>query len=269
MVLGRIRAAQGELPEAERLLQESYDLYLEHDGPVGEMTLEAKNGLTDTLVIMGQATRAEPLLRELVEDVRRVYGDEHTEMGVVLNNLGNALSDIPEKYAEAAEVYLAAAAIARRTRGDLHPETATTYNNLGALYLKTKEWEKADAAFQQAIAIRLSVFGPDHPHTAQALRSRAEALGRLGRLSEAEQLLRESVASYTGALGPEHWRTAFAQLYLGWVFALEGRRAEATREMNGAYVRLVKALGEDHIRAVAAKGLMLEVGIGDAALTAR
>ncbi len=206
LALGRIRAAQGELPEAERLLQDAYEIYLEQDGPLGEMTLEAKNGLADTLVIMGQSPRAEPLFRELVEDVRRVYGDEHAEMGVVLNNLGNALSDIPEKYAEAAEVYLAAAAITRRTRGNLHPETATTYNNLGALYLKTQDWEKADAAFQHAIAIRLSVFGPDHPHTAQALRSRAEALGRLGRLSEAEQLLRESVASYTG--GP--WPRALA-----------------------------------------------------------
>jgi non-specific serine/threonine protein kinase/serine/threonine-protein kinase len=269
MVLGRIRTAQGELPQAERLLQEAYELYLEQDGPLGEMTLETKNGLADTLVIMGQPSRAEPLLRELVEDVRQVYGDEHTEMGIVLNNLGNALSDIPEKYAEAAEVYLAAAAIARRTRGNLHPETATTYNNLGALYLKTQDWEKADEAFQQAIAIRLSLFGPGHPHTAQALRSRAEALGRLGRLGEAERLLRESVASYQGSLGPEHWRTANAQLYLGWVLGLEGRFPEATREMSEAYARLVKSLGADHPRVVAAKDLMLEAGVADTTLTAR
>ena len=109
MALGRMRAAQGQLPEAERLLQDAYEMYLAQDGPLGEMTLEAKNGLADTLVVMGQSPRAEPLFRELVEDVRRVYGDEHAEMGVALNNLGNALSDIPEKYAEAAEVYLAAA----------------------------------------------------------------------------------------------------------------------------------------------------------------
>ncbi len=125
LALGRIRAAQGQLPEAERLLQDAYEIYLAQDGPLGEMTFEAKNGLADTLVVMGQAPRAEPLFRELVEDVRRVYGDKHAEMGVALNNLGNALSDIPEKYAEAAEVYLAAAEITRRTRGDLHPETAT------------------------------------------------------------------------------------------------------------------------------------------------
>jgi eukaryotic-like serine/threonine-protein kinase len=269
MVLGRVRAAQGKLPEAERLLRESLDMYVEQEGPLGEMTLEAKNGLADTLVIMGQPSRAEPLFRELVEDVRRVYGEEHAEMGIVLNNLGNALSDIPEKYAEAGEVYLAAAAITRRTRGELHPETATTYNNLGALYLKTREWAKADEAFRQAIAIRTSAFGADHPHTAQALRSRAEALGRLGRLSEAEQLLRASVAAYEGSLGHEHWRTANAQLYLGWIFGLEGHPAEATRSMNEAYPRLVQALGQDHPRVLAAKDLMLEAGVAGVSFTAR
>ena len=213
---------------------------------------------------MGQAPRAEPLFRELVEDVRRVYGDKHAEMGVALNNLGNALSDIPEKYAEAAEVYLAAAEITRRTRGDLHPETATAYNNLGALYLKTQDWEKADEAFQRAIAIRLSVFGPDHPHTAP----KRCAVGRRhwagwAALTEAVPW-QKSVASYAATLGPEHWRTAFAQLYLGWVFALEGRRDEATREMNQAYPKLLTALGADHPRVGAAKGLMLEVGIENA-----
>jgi serine/threonine protein kinase len=268
MVLGRVRAAQGNLPVAERLLGDAFRMYVEQEGPLGEMTLEAKNGLADTLVIMGQPTRAEPLMRELVEDVRRVYGEEHAEMGIVLNNLGNALSDMTEKYDEAAEVYLRAADITRRTRGAFHPETATTYNNLGALYLKTRDWNKADAAFQQAIAIRTSAFGADHPHTAQAERSRAEALGRMGRLGEAERLLRNSVATYEQSLGPEHWRTANAQLYLGWVLALEGR-PEAGQSMNDANARLVRALGEEHPRVLTARDLMLEAGVETASLTAR
>jgi tetratricopeptide (TPR) repeat protein len=261
MVLGRIRAAQGELPEAERQLRESYGMYAVQEGPLGEMTLEAKNGLADTLVIMGQPARAEPLLRELVDDVRRVYGDGHAEMGIVLNNLGNALSDIPEKYAEAGEVYLAAAVITRRTRGEMHPETATTYNNLGALYLKTGEWAKADEAFQHAIAIRTSAFGADHAHTAQAQRSRAEALGRLGRLAEADRLLRASISSYERSLGADHWRTANAQLYLGWILSLEGRSAEGARAMHDAYPRLLLALGPDHPRIAVARDLMLEAGV--------
>jgi serine/threonine protein kinase/tetratricopeptide (TPR) repeat protein len=268
MVLGRVRAAQGNLPVAERLLGDAFRMYVEQEGPLGEMTLEAKNGLADTLVIMGQPARAEPLTRELVEDVRRVYGEEHAEMGIVLNNLGNALSDIPGKYDEAAEVYLQAADITRRTRGAFHPETATAYNNLGALYLKTRDWDKADAAFRQAIAIRTTAFGADHPHTAQAERSRAEALGRMGRLGEAERLLRNSVATYEQSLGPEHWRTANAQLYLGWVLALEGR-PEAGQSMNEANARLVRALGEAHPRVLAARELMLEAGVGAASLTAR
>ena len=180
IVLGRIRSVQGELEQAEQLLQEAYDLQLKLEGPLGEMTFEAKSGLAEVLVMRGEPQRAEPILREIVNDARKVYGDKHAEVGVALNNLANAIADIPEKRAEAADVYLEAAAILRVAKGPNHPEVGTTYNNLGALYISTQQWSKAADVFREAIAIRSASLGPVHPDTATAKHGRALALNKLG-----------------------------------------------------------------------------------------
>jgi non-specific serine/threonine protein kinase/serine/threonine-protein kinase len=257
--LGRIRRAEGDLPQAERLLQQALDLHLQLNGPLAELTLEAKSALADVIVMKGEPTRGEPLLRELVDDVRKVYGEEHGELGVALNNLANALMDIPEKRAEAANVYLAAVDIYRRTLGPMHPEVATTFNNLGALYLKTQDWARADEAFQQSIAIRMNTIGADHPETAAAQHGRALALNKLERFDEAETLLRQSIATFSRALGADHWRTANARMYLGLVLNNQRRPADAEREMKQAYAVLVRELGEDHPRSAAAREMMSQV----------
>lgn len=260
-MLGRIRGAQGNLEEAERLLRIAYETLLRSEGPLAERTLEAKKGLADVIVTLGQSPRAEPLLRELLADVRKIYGDRHAEVGVMLNDLANAISDIPEKRAEAATVYLQAIDIFSAAKGPTHPEVGNTYNNLGALYVRTQQWEQADQAHQRAIAIRTATLGPDHPEVASSLMGRALALNKLNRLAEARALLQRSVDIFSAALGANHWRSANAQLYLGLVLANQGERAAAEREMRAGYQVLLNSLGHDHWRVAGARRLMAEADI--------
>lgn len=260
-MLGRVRTAQGRLEEAEALLQQAYDLQLKLEGPLAEMTIEAKNGLATVFAMRGQPERAEPLLRELVADVRAVYGDRHDQFGVALNNLANTIMDIPEKRNEAAEVFMRAATVLRQAKGENHLEVGTIYNNLGALYVREQQWTKADEAFREAISIRSVSIGPRHPETAASLHGRALALNKIGRLKEAETLLRESRAIFTEALGAEHWRTANARVYLGLILANGGKRAEAQKEMQDGYELLLKSLGAEHPRVTAALRLASEAGI--------
>jgi eukaryotic-like serine/threonine-protein kinase len=252
MVLGRVRAAQGQLPDAERLLQEAYELQVDLQGPLSEMTLEAKSGLAELLVTMGQTERAETLLRSLVVDARGIYGNEHAEVGIALNNLANALSDIPAKFEEAVLVYSEAVDLLRRTKGPEHLEVGTTYNNLGAVFLKTQEWDKADEAYRYAIAIRMAGLGERHPETASSINGRALALNKLGRYDEAGLLLRQGTASFTSSLGAHHWRTANARRHLATVLANQGRFDEARREIDAACEILTRTLGAGHARTVSA-----------------
>ena len=248
LILGRIRSASGRLPEAASLLATALELQRRSGAGLDELAVETKAGLADTLVVMGRSADAEPLLRELVADARALYGDAHPNVGMAWNDLGNALSDDPTKFDEAEIAYTNARDLLRASLGDAHHEVATTFNNLGALYLKTKEWAKADAAHHEALRIRLTALGEDHPDTAASKLGRALALNKLERFAEAEALLRDALRVFAANLGADHWRTANAQLYLGMVLTNLRRFPEAEREIETARSILERTLGADHWR---------------------
>jgi tetratricopeptide (TPR) repeat protein len=258
-LVGRIHAAQGQLAEAEGLLRRALSLQVGLQGELAEDTVDVRNGLAELLVVAGKTDEAEKLLRENVEATRRIYGETHAMHGITWNNLGNALSDIPEKFGDAELAYLRAIDILSASLGVAHPEIATTYHNLGALYLKTHEWQKSADVHRKALDLRTALIGPDHPNTTSSRMGLALALNKLGKQAEAEALIREAQAAFANSLGSDHWRTANAQYYLGVVLQAEGKQAEALREVRDAHAKLVAALGADHPRAQAAAKTLAEL----------
>jgi serine/threonine protein kinase/uncharacterized protein HemY len=257
--LGRIRAAQGQLPEAQQLLRRALDEELSIGSTVTEDMIEARNGLADVLVTMGKSVEAEPLLRQIVDDVTRLYGDVHPMVGVAYTNLGNALSDIPEKFGAAEQAYLKAIDIVSQTKGPQHQEIATAHNNLGALYLKTQEWQRAADAYAKSIALRSTLLGERHPDTASTRIGHALALIRLGELRAAESALRDGIEVFTANIGAEHWRTANARVYLGISLTRQKRFDEAEREITEARRLLIGSLGAEHYRVAQADKALVEL----------
>jgi serine/threonine protein kinase len=256
---GRIALAQGRIEESLERLQEAYREQLRINGPTGEMTLEAQSAVADAWVIKGEPAKAEPLLRTLVDEAREIYGNEHAQVGVALNNLGNAISDIPQKYDEAAAVYLQAAEIQRRALGATAAEVGTTYNNLGALYISMKRWPEAEAIYSQAVQNRRANLGADNPDTISTSNSWALAMSHLGRDAEAERVLRTGVDGLIEALGPQHWRVGNAKRLLATVLRKRGDLTQAQIEVDAACEILVKQLGPEHPRSVIAKTLAAEI----------
>jgi serine/threonine-protein kinase len=259
MLSGRIALAQGRIDEGLETLQEAYREQLQINGPTGEMTLEAQSAMADAWVIKGEPAAAEPLLRALVEEARQIYGDEHAQVGVALNNLGNAISDIPQKYDEAATVYLQAAEIQRRALGPTAAELGTTYNNLGALYISMQRWQEAEAVYSQAVQNRRANLGADNPDTISTSNAWAVTMSHLGRDAEAERVLRAGVDGLSKALGPQHWRVGNARRQLATVLRKRGDLTRAQIEADAACEILVKQLGPEHPRSVSAKTLAAEI----------
>lgn len=42
------------------------------------------------------------------------------------------------------------------------PEKATTYNNMGMVFMMAKDYELAEASFRQALEMRRRIYGKDH-----------------------------------------------------------------------------------------------------------
>ena len=70
------------------------------------------------------------------------------------------------EYDKALDAYQQALAIRRKVLGEEHPSTATSYNNLGAVYDSKGEYSQAIEYYQKDLAICRKVLGEEHPSTA-------------------------------------------------------------------------------------------------------
>ena len=57
--------------------------------------------------------------------------------------------------------------------GPMHPDTATSLNNLAVLYNSQGKYDDAEPLFKRALAVREEVLGPMHPDTATSLNNLA------------------------------------------------------------------------------------------------
>jgi non-specific serine/threonine protein kinase/serine/threonine-protein kinase len=259
LLLGRAYSDQGRLDDAERELTRALALHREVYGERNEATLDAKDGLAFLLVLRARSAEAEPLLRQIVETKRSIFGEAHPDVAVALSNLGNALSDFREKLPEAERTYLEAIAVMRNAYGPNHPEVATALNNVAFVYNRLEQWDKGRDAYRESAQIRRATLGEDHPDTAAAELGEALALNKLGDFTQAERLLRRAIGAFARGLGADHWRTANAERYLGTVLTNLGRYAEAETVLRAAERKLAAALGEAHERTASARTALREL----------
>ena len=67
-----------------------------------------------------------------------------------------------EDYAQAESLYREALAIQVRVLGDEHPEVASTLENLGGVYFRTKRYDETLRLLDQVLAMRRKMLGDNH-----------------------------------------------------------------------------------------------------------
>lgn len=63
-----------------------------------------------------------------------------------------------------------------------HPDTASSYNNIGVVYDELGDYDKALKYYNKALEIRKDILGESHPFTQQVIEN----------ISEVKQMLEES-----------------------------------------------------------------------------
>jgi len=106
------------------------------------------------------------------------------------------------KYQEAILVAERAVEVAKRVRGQEHPETADALNNLGIIFKNTKDYAKAERLYQEALQIRQKVLGPKHPDTVNSLNISGLLYRTMRDYAKAEPLLQEAVARIRKGMFP-------------------------------------------------------------------
>jgi tetratricopeptide (TPR) repeat protein len=158
---------------------------------------------------------------------------------------GSALSG-QHKYRAAEERHRQALAIRRKVLGEEHPDTATSYNNVGYNLSEQGKYAEAQPLYEKALAIRRKVLGEEHPDTASSYNNVAAHLSDQGKYAEAQPLYEKALAIRRKVLGEVHPDTAQSYNNVALNLSDQGKYAEAQPLHEKALAICRKVLGEEH-----------------------
>lgn len=197
----------------------------------------------------GDFEQAEPLHREAVTIMRKVYGDEHPETAYTMYNLAGVL-DVHGKYDSSEALFRKTLEIRRKHLGEEHSLFILNMITLAnTLWLKN-DWEAAESTAHQAVALAKKALPQDHPYLAYGHVVFGQILTDLGQVGEAEAHLREGLRIRKLLLPEDHWLLASVESNLGYCLAAQGRYREAEHLLLKSLATLKANFGEAHEKSV-------------------
>ena len=225
----------------------------------------------DANIAKGEYAAGEQSATQLVEEARRVFGNDHPDTATSLNILADAQMR-QGKYAAAQKNFSAALAIYEQKLGPEDVSTAAALNNLALVLEKLGDYANAESLLRRSLQILEKTLGKQHQDTAttlsnlgrvlnlqgkfssaaadgedaKQLSARAKELMDRGEYQEAENLQYKVVAIHERTLGKEHPVTATSLSNLGNVLYLQGKFKQAEAEHRRALAIREKVLGAEH-----------------------
>ena len=247
LVAGRTARSLYHYREALDWLHTRVRLYAERgvEDPVG-LAL-ARRELAYTCVLGGQQRQAGPLYKEAMTALARHLGQDHAEMAVCWQQIGE-LQELQGEDDKAVTLYRKALAILERQRGAEDPSLLPLLDRLAALCVELELEEEAVGHYTRLIRIRERILRPDHPQLALCAASLAEACRLLGRYAEAEAAYRKALTVNEAIHGPDHPAVAAVLQELAKLCAGQGRgeEAQAVRARADAIFARSLEAGERH-----------------------
>ena len=139
---------------------------------------------------LGLYTRADSMHLRALNDKKKLYGEERTEVATSLNLLGLARRTRGD-YAGADSAYRAALDIQRVLLGDEHEDIAETLANLAVIVRRMGNNEEAETMARESLRQRLKLLGPTHTEVAATMNNLAILLSVRKAYEEADSLYEE------------------------------------------------------------------------------
>jgi eukaryotic-like serine/threonine-protein kinase len=245
LLLTQVLAAQGELPEAERLLRSLVEEAGRVLGPDDVQTLTARHNLSVVLQQRGELEEAMEIAEAVLERRTAVFGPDHPETLYSLNNLA-AVYQVAGRAADAEKAMRRAIQARTRVLGAKHPSTLTTKRNLAIVLLQSGRPEEGAKLAASLVEDWVELRGETAPQTMSARHVLAYAYEDLGRLDEAEAALRAIVATQVAAGGPSDPSLVSPRNDLAMLLMKRGNPAAALAEFDGLLPWAERLLGADN-----------------------
>ena len=214
---------------------------------ITEKRFNASSILADAIIpIEERIKRAE----ELYEEAYQMANDKNvkypTEKFIgLLFNYSSFLQNYALYY-KAIEVYNRLIKMCEESYGNEHPNTASSYNNIGLVYANLGDYDKALKYYRQAMIIREKVLGKEHPDTASSYNNIGIVYSNLGDYDKALENHQHALDIKEKALGKEHPDTATSYNNIGNVYSAKDDYDKALEYYLKAVKIRESVLGESH-----------------------
>lgn len=236
----------GRYADAEPLLQQVLVLRRFHHGEPSLEAAQATQQIGLNWMDQGQLEKAETYLRDALEQMQLVLGNQpHPALAENINNLAYVSHSLG-KFEQARIQYEQALDMHRVLLGDDHPDVATAHINLAMLYQDAGRYEEARSMFETSIKILHRAYGDAHPKIAKAMNNLAYLLYDQKDAAGALQLMEQVVSMAQATLGEQHADLARYLSTEGRWLAEAGRHQEAVVIHRRALQMKVSLLGENH-----------------------
>jgi len=243
MALGML----GRRDEAEAHHEKALALARQWEPGGGKHYSNLLNNIATYYANIDEHARAEPLLLEVIEIDRRLYGPDHPQLAIAYNNLASSIH-YQGRRTEAEPYYREALDISRKVYGPDHPHVAQFAENLATLLDDLGRTDEAEPYYREALRILTSALDAEDPRLAMLRRNLALNRYAVGAYDEAEVLLRASIAALETTLGADHLYTALARASLGRTLTAAGRASEGLPLLQNSIAVMEGQLPEGHWR---------------------
>ena len=227
------------LPHARYLLS-----YTVEEEELGERSM-LLNGLAHCLEAEGRYLEASKAFYTLVENLRRVLGEDNPHTLASMNNLAGTYS-FQGRLKEAEKLFLEVLAIDTKTSGEDDMSVSVTRRQLAETYRRQGRWKEAEELQKKDLELCLRILGEDDHLTLSVMNSLASTYRGLGRLKEAEELQVKVLEKCTRLLGGEHPSTFASMNDLALTYAEQTRWKEA-EALQVQHLEIRKRVyGEEH-----------------------
>lgn len=246
---GKVSEANAVLDEAER----DADQILRG---VKELKAVGKQSVDELLVKASYMLADEQYpIEERIEKTHNIYQkalELATECDYEEEKLYKLLSDYCDsliryaKYDDALVVAERCLELSIKLYGKNHSETATLYNNIGAVYDSKGDYDTALEKYNKALDIRKQVLGDNHPSTATSYNNIGAVYYHKGNYNTALEYYNKALAIQRQVLGENHPDTATSYNNIGGVYDDKGNYDTALEYHKRSLAIRKQVLGENH-----------------------
>jgi serine/threonine protein kinase/tetratricopeptide (TPR) repeat protein len=198
-----------------------------------EESASLQYGLSEILYRLGDFDEAEPVLREVVNKMRKSKGEKDVITRKASNRLAETLVNTG-KLDEAVRTAEHVLKIGRSTVGDDDETTQESMEILGRAYSLQGKWANAEKEFARALEHRRRINTPEHPPRLEATEEFGRHYLRRAMHREAAALFRESLEARQND-APDSWAAFNTQSLLGAALLGQNKYDEAAALLINGY----------------------------------